>query len=118
MLSLFQTYQKSLSFLISRDPVIKVSRARTYFDVFKYIFVIGYCFFSNVAVIIFLFTGCETLQDYSNVGFSLVTLLIMMNILVNFVWKRTQIFELIDNLEDIIKRRELSQRILILINGY
>lgn len=105
-MKVLQTLQKTLSFIIVRDATEKTTFIQKCLSVFNYIWVGSCFFFGIILLILFLFLEAETLQDYSETIYPLVTISIDAVILLIHLSRKSKIFTLIDNLENIIENRK------------
>lgn len=95
-MKVLQTFQKTLSFVVTRDASISA---------FNYIWVGSFFLFGMIFMVLFLLLQAETFQDYSETFYPLFTILIDTCIILIYLSRKTKIFALIDELETIIEQR-------------
>lgn len=98
-MKVLQVYQGTLSFVITRDDNGIKS--------FRYIGILSVYGFGVISLIQFLISEAQTFQDYSESVYPLSTILTDFFVVIIYVWKKEQIFKLVDDLENAIEEREL-----------
>lgn len=105
-MKVLQTFQKTLSFVVTRDAPHETSRIQKFISAFNYLWVGSFFLFGMLFMVLFLLLEAQTFQDYSETFYPLFTLLIDSCIISIYLSRKTKIFALIDELENIIEQRK------------
>lgn len=105
-MKVLKIFQETLSFLVTRNTVEKITIFQKCLRAFNQLCVGLSFFLALLFLILFLLLEAESFEDYSDIFYPLYITFTDVCILLIYISRKSKIFALIDNLEDIIEIRE------------
>lgn len=102
IMKIFQRLQELLTFTVSRAKIPYLSLKRNSITILKV--------FGAIILLMFLSFEAEAFAEFSEGTYAFTTTIISAAFVQIFHWNETEIFQLIDNFENTIKKRKLNVR--------